>query len=171
MRRKALVILFVGMGAIFAATTPSAADESRRADVAQRGAEVMPFDLNATTHIFTKTADGGVQRVVAKNRRNVRDVDLIRKHLREIDEQFSRGNYSAPSSIHGNDMPGLTELQSAKPGQVQMAYSDVEGGAQIRYSTRTPTLINAINRWFDAQLSDHGADAMEGHDHSGMQKH
>ncbi|MGE5087922.1 MAG: hypothetical protein ACM3QY_02260 [Candidatus Levyibacteriota bacterium] len=81
-----------------------------------RGAEVMPFDLKATTHIFTKTPDGGVQRVVVRNPGDLRQVDLIRMHLRHIDEQFAKGNYSAPSSIHGNDMPGLRELQAAKPG-------------------------------------------------------
>ena len=44
-----------------------AADLARQADVAGRGADVMPFDLKATTHVFTKTAHGGVQRVVAKS--------------------------------------------------------------------------------------------------------
>jgi hypothetical protein len=56
--------------AIIAASTAIAsgaygADAQRQADVAQRGAQVMPFDLSATKHVFTKTADGGVQRVIA----------------------------------------------------------------------------------------------------------
>src|SRR6476661_8385628 len=44
-----------------------ASDSARQAEVARRGADVMPFDLKATTHVFTKTADGGVQRVVAQS--------------------------------------------------------------------------------------------------------
>ena len=44
----------------------AAQDAQRQAEVAKRGADVMPFSLKATTHIFTKTADGGIQRVVAK---------------------------------------------------------------------------------------------------------
>jgi hypothetical protein len=36
-----------------------------QAKVAARGAEVMPFDLDRTTHVFTKLPDGGVQTVTA----------------------------------------------------------------------------------------------------------
>jgi hypothetical protein len=34
-------------------------------------------------------------------------------------------------------------------------------------------LVGALHKWFDAQLSDHGADAMEGHhhDHAKMHEH
>ncbi|WP_221179057.1 hypothetical protein [Pseudomonas brassicacearum] len=38
----------------------------RQAEVADHGKDVMPFSLAATTHIFTKTAEGGIQQVVAK---------------------------------------------------------------------------------------------------------
>ncbi len=149
-----------------------AADPQRTAEVAKRGADVMPFDLKATTHIFTKTGTGGVQSVVAKDPGDAAQVDLVRKHLKEIQEQFSKGDFSDPSHIHGQDMPGLAQLQSAKPGQVKMAYSDVPGGAQVTYETSAPELVAALHSWFDAQLSDHGADAMAGHHHGhgAMQK-
>jgi hypothetical protein len=41
------------------------AGADRQAEVAQRGATVMPFDLDRTTHRFTKSPTGGVQSVVA----------------------------------------------------------------------------------------------------------
>ena len=44
----------------------AAADAQRQAEVAKLGADVMPFSLQATIHIFIKTAQGGTQRVVAK---------------------------------------------------------------------------------------------------------
>jgi hypothetical protein len=43
---------------------PQAAPE-RLANVAAKGAEVMPFDLERTTHIFEKLDDGGLQQVVS----------------------------------------------------------------------------------------------------------
>ena len=48
-------------------TTCSSSDDlaSRQAEVAEAGAEVMPFDLDATTHIFTATDSGGTQEVIA----------------------------------------------------------------------------------------------------------
>ncbi|MBU1439751.1 MAG: aspartate carbamoyltransferase [Gammaproteobacteria bacterium] len=147
-----------------------AADPQREAEVAQRGADVMPFSLEATRHVFTKTADGGVQRVVAKRASDTQQVQLVRQHLHEIRAQFLRGDFSGPSHIHGNEMPGLAELKAAKPGAVAVAYRDVKGGAELSYRTNDPKLVSAIHRWFDAQLSDHGADAMSGHGHHGHDK-
>lgn len=136
----------------------------RQAEVATRGKDVMPFSLPATTHIFTKTAQGGVQQVVVKDPADGTQVKLIRQHLQEIREQFLRGDFSGPSHIHGHDMPGLAELEAARPGEVSVAYQDIAGGAELTYSTPKPTLVAALHKWFDAQVSDHGRDAMAGHD-------
>ena len=125
----------------------------------------MPFRLEATTHIFEKTAEGGVQRVVAKNTLDAVQVRLVRQHLNDIQRQFRAGNFSGPAHIHGADMPGLAELKAAKPGIISVSYADIEGGAQLTYRTRNDKLVAALHRWFDAQVSDHGADAMQGHRH------
>lgn len=139
------------------------ADAQRQAEVSRRGKDVMPFSLPATTHVFIKSAEGGVQRVVAKNSSDPAQVKLIRQHLQEIGEQFLKGDFSGPSHIHGQDMPGLVELKEAKPGQLDIAYEDVKGGAQLTYKTKEATLVAALHKWFDAQLSDHGKDAVEEH--------
>ena len=143
-----------------------AADPQRMDGVAKRGAQVMPFDLKATTHVFTRTPDGGVQSVVAKNPRDSAQVKLIRSHLKDIRAQFGRGDFSGPSHIHGDDMPGLRQLERAEPGQIRLDYADLPGGAKITYSANAPELVAGLHAWFDAQLSDHGPDAMAGHQHS-----
>jgi len=51
----------------------------------------MPFSLAATTHIFTKTADGGIQQVVAKKTTDTAQAQMIRQHLQEIQAQFLKG--------------------------------------------------------------------------------
>jgi hypothetical protein len=150
-----------------------AADAQRQAEVARLGADVMPFNLSATTHIFNKTADGGAQRVVAKNIADTKQVDLVRAHLHDIQAEFLKGDFSGPSHIHGEEMPGLAQLKAAKSGQVSIAYKDVDGGAELTYRTSDAKLVSALHAWFDAQLSDHGADAMAGHHpqvHDQMQK-
>jgi hypothetical protein len=38
------------------------ADVQQQADVAGRGKDVMPLSLSATTHIFTKRANGGMKK-------------------------------------------------------------------------------------------------------------
>ena len=153
------------LAALVSPVAAQVASPQRQADVATRGADVMPFSLEATTHVFTKTADGGTQRVIAKRSTNARQVELVREHLREIRREFSKGDFSGPSYIHGKDMPGLAALAAAKPGQIAIAYRNVAGGAELLFRTADPRLVAALHEWFDAQLSDHGADAMAGHHH------
>ena len=141
------------------------ADAQRQADVAKKGEHVMPFTLSATTHIFTKNAEGGIQRVIARKATDTVQVQLVRKHLKDIRAQFLRGDFSGPGYIHGQEMPGLSALREAKPGQIGISYHDVNGGAELTYKTSETMLVTALHKWFDAQLSDHGKDAMEGHAH------
>mgnify|MGYP003456025310 CR=1 FL=1 len=123
----------------------------------------MPFILAATTHIFTKNAEGGMQQVVVKKSTDADQVKLVREHLQEIRKQFLSGDFSGSSRIHGDDMPGLADLKTARPGEISIVYQDVEGGAELIYKTSDASLVTALHKWFDAQLSDHGKDAMEGH--------
>ena len=142
-----------------------AADADRQAEVARRGAAVMPFDLKATTHVFTKTARGGTQQVLARDPADRAQVRLARKHLKALRGQFMKGDFSDPERIHGVDMPGLAELRAAPRRSVHVGYAEVPGGAALTYTTYDTALAAALHRWFDAQLADHGGDAMAGHAH------
>jgi hypothetical protein len=133
----------------------------RQAQVAERGAEVMPFDLDATTHQFTKTPDGGIQVVTADDPRDESQVRLIREHLLDERDNFGRGDFDDPARIHGMDMPGVAEL-SAGYDEITVTYSDVAGGAELRYTTSESDLVDAIHAWFDRQVMDHGDDAEAG---------
>jgi len=127
-------------------------------EVAARGAQVMPFDLEQTLHIFEKLDDGGLQRVVVKDPSNKEQISLIQAHLKEESEKFRRGDFSDPARIHGQDMPGLAELRSGA-GEIEVVYTALPDGAQIRYTTEDQALVMAIHHWFDAPLSDHGRHA------------
>lgn len=137
-------------------------DAARQADVARRGAAVMPFDLAATVHVFTKTAQGGVQQVLARDPADETQARQVRQHLQALRERFLAGDWSAPAAIHGQDMPGLAELRAAPAGAIAVTYREVPGGAELGYATDDLRLVDALHRWFDAQLADHGADAMAG---------
>ena len=138
------------------------ASKPRRDEVARRGAEVMPFSLEQTTHIFTKTEKGGLQQVIVKEIPNTEQVKLIQVHLSKISREFAQGDFSDPAKIHGEDMPGLAELRKAKPGEITIEYKELRNGAQINYATDDPALIKAVHQWFDAQLSDHARHAIPG---------
>jgi len=133
------------------------AGHARQAEVAERGASVMPFDLERTTHAFRPLADGGVQ-TVTSNDGDARQVELIREHLRLEAAAFARGDFASPAAIHGTDMPGLAEL-SAGASRMRVAYEDADTGGRLRFMTSDAGLVAALHRWFAAQRSDHGRHA------------
>lgn len=133
----------------------------RQADVAQRGATVMPFDLDATTHRFTKTHDGGVQVVFADDPTDTEQIALIREHLAKERDQFARGDFSDPAAIHGHNMDGVAELRAGY-ADIDVEYSERPDGAQLTYSTSDPKLVEAIHAWFDRQVMDHAGHAEAG---------
>jgi hypothetical protein len=127
---------------------------SRQDEVAQRGAEVMPFDLDATTHRFDPTDDGLEQTVVADDPGDGEQVALIRQHLADEAERFRTGDYSDPAAIHGDAMPGLAELE-AGAAAVDVELTDVADGARLTFTTSDPALVDALHRWGAAQTMDH----------------
>jgi len=136
----------------------SSAGTDRQAQVEARGAGVMPFDQNRTTHIFRASATGGVQVVIAKDARDTKQIALIRSHLHDEARRFAGGDFSDPMAIHGMRMPGLGELRR-NIARVRVEYSSVPGGARISYTTVDPALLGSLHDWFDAQLMDHGTHA------------
>ena len=142
--------------AVAACTNDNAdATKDRQDEVAEKGAEVMPFDLDATTHQFDPTDDGLVETVVADDPDDAEQVELVQEHLTDEADRFRRGDYADPAAIHGQDMPGLATLEE------QAASIDVElellpDGASLTFSTDDPAVVDALHAWGEAQTSDHG---------------
>lgn len=133
------------------------ADSSRQAHVATVGAEVMPFDLDRSTHFFETNERGGLQTVVSDDG-DTSEVIAIRTHLKEEAERFARGDFHDPAMIHGDDMAGLHALVTGAD-RLTIEYRDVELGGEIRYASEDDALVAAIHDWFAAQLRDHGEHA------------
>lgn len=144
--------------------TGCAADDGlaeRQRQVAERGAEVMPFDLEVTTHHFQETDDGLVQRVVADDPADRQQVRLVRAHLRDEARRFAGGDFADPRAIHGDDMPGVREL-SRNAAHLEIEFRLVPAGAEITYRASSHTLVEALHAWAAAQVSDHGPHAGHG---------
>jgi hypothetical protein len=154
--RAALVVALVG--AVGCGQDDDQAASDRQAEVAERGASVMPFDLDATTHRFEPRDDGLLQTVVADDPDDDEQVTLVREHLTEEVERFAEGDFRDPASIHGDDMPGLAAL-SAGADRIDVTYADVSAGAAIAFITDDVELVDALHDWGEAQVSDHGSHA------------
>ena len=75
-RHPLLLCLVVG-----ACAKPGGASLERQAEVAAKGAEVMPFNLDKTRHHFEDLADGGLQTVGVLDAADTLTIRLIREHL------------------------------------------------------------------------------------------
>jgi hypothetical protein len=150
-------VLLTGVG--LAGCGDDGVTDARQVAVREAGASVMPFDLDKTKHSFVKTDDGGVQTVITLARNDTKQVALVREHLLEIRDEFSAGRFDDPTTIHGSDMPGVYELATGA-ARLKITYREVDGGAALTYRTSDGSLVTALHDWFDAQVSDHGADAV-----------
>jgi hypothetical protein len=135
----------------------------RQDEVAQRGAEVMPFDLEATNHRFQPTDVGLVQTVTADDPADSEQIALIREHLEEEAARFAEGDFDDPATIHGDDMPGLAELR-ASAADIEIRLEHLDDGSRLTYTSDDPTLVQALHRWGESQVADHG-DHAEHADH------
>ncbi len=156
-------LLLVCLAAMTVALSACGDDDlaQRQQAVAEAGAEVMPFDLDATTHIFTDTASGGVQDVVADDPQDELNIEAIRRHLDNEATKFRAGDFSDPEAIHGSAMPGLATLQE-RSDEIAIDLTNTPTGASITYTATDADLIEAIHLWFAAQTTDHGQHAEHG---------
>lgn len=155
---SALVAILATIAALFWAGWLNLPQANPQDTVHDMGSQVMPFDLSQTTHIFEMTESGGIQQVIADDPGDDAQIALIQQHIQHEAMRFSSGDFSDPSSLHGDDMPGLKEL-AAGAAQIKIEFAALPEGAQITFTTEDLRLITAIHRWFGAQLSDHGSDA------------
>jgi hypothetical protein len=146
------------------------ASEARLDEVVARGVHVMPFDLEKTTHVFSKVDNGGVQQVIVKDKNDTQQIKLIRDHLSKIASEFNQGDFSNPIKIHGDKMAGLPALRTAEKGTLSIIYKELPDGGQIDYTSEKSDLVTAIHQFFDAQLSDHARHAVSGHENHHMGK-
>lgn len=158
-------------GILFFSTAVSALENvppKQTDDVHQRMQQVVPYALDQALQTFTKTVHGGVQHLVAKSPDNAHQIKLIQAYLLKIANEFRNGDFSATEQIHGPHMQGLAILKTAKPDDIKIEYKALENGGQIHYSTENVPFVQALHAWFDAQISEHGNDAIPGHmkDHS-----
>ncbi|MEP6939631.1 MAG: hypothetical protein ABI846_07695 [Rudaea sp.] len=134
--------------------------ETPQEHVHHESANVMPFEMAKTLHVFRMTELGGEQRVIVRGGADrAAQIRMIREHLLKLRERFAAGDYGDPATLHGARMPGLGELRVGA-ARVHVGYADLPDGAALTFETRDPHLLTEIHRWFGAQLSEHGADAV-----------
>jgi hypothetical protein len=120
----------------------------------RRGALVMGFDQDVTTHHFVLVADGGAIEVEVNDSQDVANRDAIRDHLREIAAQFRQGVFDKPFATHGEVPPGVPVLQRLH-GSVTYQYEPTSRGARVRIETSNREALAAIHDFLRYQITEH----------------
>jgi hypothetical protein len=133
---------------------PGQQPDSHHHGVLERGEQRMGFDQQTTLHNFVLMSDGGLVRVQAKSPRDHAAIQQIRGHLREIRNEFAKGNFEAPEFIHAKTPPGVSVMQQQK-ASIRYSYRIIAGGAELRISSKHANVVAAIHEFLKFQITDH----------------
>jgi len=156
----ATVLMLPACGSAQVADAGAAHDPAFEA-LQDRGRVAMGVDQYTSTHLFDALPEGGrieLQRGVD----DPEGIEVIRAHLREIREAFSRGDFTTPAFVHSQDVPG-TDVMAARRDRIEYVYHDLPRGGEVRLITRDPAALEAVHAFMAFQRDDHRAGGA-GHD-------
>ena len=130
----------------------SAAD-SGFAALQKRGARVMGVDQYTSSHRFEPLSDGGRIELV-RDADDTAGARVIREHLRAVARQFSAGDFSASSTVHGRPVPGTAAMR-ARRRAIRYEFRPLPRGGEVRITTRDPAAVRAIHEFLAFQRADH----------------
>jgi hypothetical protein len=137
------------------------AQMKKEAEMKQRGNAAMGFDQDKTTHHFPLRPDGGAVQVTTNDTADTASRDAIRAHLKEISEQFAKGDFSAPFATHNETIPGVATMQKLKP-KLTYGYEELPQGAAVTIRSADKKAIAAVHDFLRYQIKEHATgDPME----------
>jgi hypothetical protein len=138
------------------AVSPVAAQQNhdQHAQMNQRGAQVMGFDQEKTTHHFYLYTDGGAIDVAVDDAADKANLDAIRVHLPHIAMLFSQGNFGAPMLVHGTNVPGTAEMAKLKD-RLTYKYAETPKGGRVNITTTDVEALAAVRAFLKFQIADH----------------
>lgn len=120
----------------------------------KRGDVEMGFNQSLIHHHFMATTSGGEIMILSTNMSDTTTIREIRSHVREIQYDFSKGNFTKPFYIHAQVVPG-TDVMAAKKDLIQYSVKDIDGGSALILTANDTDLLNAIRQFMNFQSSQH----------------
>jgi len=120
----------------------------------QRGEMAMGFDQNKIKHDFVVITNGGEIRISALDENDVHTIHAIRTHVKEIQYDFSQGDFNKPFFIHDQIVPG-TQIMTEKKDLINFSISDTEHGGVLILTTNDADILDAIKQFVAFQSSEH----------------
>ena len=135
-------------------TTNQANTEFNQTAMLERGNVEMGFNQSMIHHHFMATNTGGDIMIMSTNMSDTKTINEIRSHVRDIQYEFSQGNFTKPFYIHAQIVPG-TDVMTAKKDLIQYSVKDIDGGSVLTLTTNDTELLNAIQQFMNFQSSQH----------------
>jgi hypothetical protein len=149
-------LLFTVTAALcFAAPAAAQSRDTTFEKLQARGQKEMGVDQYTSTHRFDSLPDGGrieLQRTVA----DPDGVRTIHAHLREIIEEFRKGDFTTPFAVHAHEVPG-TRVMAAKKDVIRYEFRELPRGGEVRLTTSDAEALAAIHAFMAFQREDHHA--------------
>jgi len=120
----------------------------------ERGDIGMGFNQMAIHHHFAATPTGGEIIIMSTNMSDTATIREIRSHVRDIQREFSEGNFTRPFYIHAEQVPG-TDVMAAKKDLIRYSIRDIDGGSVLTLTTNDTGLVAAIQQFMEFQSAQH----------------
>ena len=130
------------------------AQMQKDAELKKRGAAAMGFDQEKTTHHFRLRADGGAIEVTANDAADAATIGAVRRHLKQIAEEFAKGDFGKPLATHGEEPPGVATMRERRDA-VAFRYEDDTSGGRVRMTTADARALAAIHEFLRYQIAEH----------------
>ena len=135
-------------------TTSNSTTEFNQTAMLERGDIAMGFNQSKIHHHFMSTSTGGEIMIMSTNMSDTQTINEIKSHVKDIQYEFSQGNFTKPFYIHAQVVPG-TDVMTAKKDLIQYSIKDVDGGSILILTTNDTELLDAIQQFMNFQSSQH----------------
>jgi hypothetical protein len=144
------------------AAATAADDSARFAAVQTRGRSVMGVDQYTSAHVFEDLPDGGRIVLDRADAADTAGIATIRRHMREVADDFRRGDFAKPFRVHAQQVPG-TDAMARRRDAITYTVVDRPRGAEVDIHTTDSAAVAAVHAFLAFQRSDHHAAGHEGH--------
>jgi hypothetical protein len=133
---------------------PAFGQHDHTAQVNARGAHVMGFSQDKTTHHFVLTFDGGVIDVRVNDVKDTEGRDEIRMHFQHISRMFADGDFTDPMLVHATNVPGTAAMKQLKDA-LHWDVVETPRGAKMVVSADNKPALDALHEFLKFQIEDH----------------
>lgn len=128
--RNAALALFLSLATFAAPAAPGPA---------------QPFNSQNSNQVFQKNTTGGIHQILANDPKDKALVAAIRSYMEGEAARFAVGDF-------GPGYHGVENLKAVKSGHLHVVYRQLLTGGAVDYIGDDGTTIDAIHKWFDAEI-------------------